>query len=1225
MAQSSGSFTIGGTSPDYATIQLWDDDAATTLTGILEGKCRPVTFDENVTIGGSTSTASNYKKLTYDTGAFHFGVFGAGPVVNPAATKLGHVFTLGEDYARVVGIEVTDWQGGSSEAFRVGTGTEGNFCRIEQVLAHGAADINADAIYIGIANLTTYISNTFIGWMGRCGVMIQGTSANGHVTYVYNCTAVYCGSMDSVDTGAFSTDIDDPPDSGTWHIKNSYGHVNPSVTTGGGPQAFQKVAAQSWGNSTHNASSDATAEDTNGTNFENNAAVEDQLVRALGMYRVGENAADDYSGSWEDSWMNTGAQTTNYGTDVGMDIDNADRNAIFRCKMDLVPSATRLKFASVLFEVNDVEGFQSEWFKVLRNWVEAEITWQEWSSGNEWDVYGARGANDIYDDATYGGLSGVAGLRSHSMSAADVSVGEYFRTTGGALFTKYVQSAIDGSSDAGKGGDWIDVMWDWLAGSTTVLSVDSSEDSDGERPYIELYYDTENDPFDFRPVAGGVLDGNGTNLASDGDYPISIDLAGVTRDGTWDIGCLRFAEDTDVRATQIVAEIVRSGGEDIRASQIVAEIVRSGGEAIRATQILAEIAYAPTLGQDRLGAASLLADATLTAKPTRELPSAIAQLFAGIGYKSLNESFDVEDVLASYVDWHWYRGSDYPTYHTVSRQGRYVWPNGRWHDDIVYDSTYPKQIDQWPSGVATVTANDTTAPDGTTTADKLEDDSVTARENKGVVAVNVPDGAWVLHTAALKKQVAVSNNVYFEHGSYGGPFPGICIDPVTGEFSTSSHEWATVIDHPLDPDNWWFMASMYINSSGQDRSITTHVSPALNDNEPVNAAEEVTATGICHVWNVGITVIDVAADRPWGGQRAGIRIDVVDDTSSAGGGMHHYGVHMNMGITYDGAILMRAKIRGSAVPIGVRLVRQIDSAWEWGDPTQDQRVTVIGTGQWQDVFAILPPRDQGAATTDVNCRVGIHDDGTPVVGNFCEIDQVEFHQVAVSTVEHSAALSITGTATIVVAASAAHSAASVLSALAAVVPAAAVEHVASAAITGVAALYAEGYPVVWLRPDGDITVTNFEDEGGGTTDLYQKIDETVRSDADYIRSSGGSGTYECSLTTVGVPTPDVYHALEYAVRRGPDVLGTDLDMEFMVLQGSTVIASWTEVAISNQAWEGRSRYLTDEQVANITDYGDLRLRVVVGPSQKLLTYFPGDAVGTFTRTGTAWYQSRGVN
>lgn len=535
----SGSFTIGGATPDYATIAAWDADVTGNLTGIVEGKCRAVTFSENVVIdaGSFTTTSSFYMKLTYDTGAYHAGAFGAGVVVDPAATLLGHVFQIDADYTRVVGLEVTDWQGQSSEAFRV----NGDLCRFEQLLVHSAADVNADGVFQGTSGITIYISNCFFAFLGRSAVLVQGDKTG--TIWCYLCTGVYCTGVDSDGYCVFGYDGGDGPQtSHTMHLKACYGHVYPSDATTSKTLAFRKVAAASWGDSTKNASSDASAP---GTSPQTNAAVADQLMQALSIYRVGENTADDYSGSWEDSWMNTSAQTANYGGDVDFDIDNNDRNALFRVKLDLVPSATRVKSAFVHFEIKTLNAAQFHMFKVLRNWVEAEVTWLLWSTGNSWTTAGALSHNnDIYDDATYGGLSGQNGVRSCSLDGGALAAGDYWRTTGGALFLAYVQAAIDGSSGAPKGNDWIDIMFDWMAGSTAVGVFDSSEHTDGQRPYMELYYDTAAAPLDPKPAPGGVLDNNGLDLSGDTDYPISIDIQGLTRT-IFDIGAWLSAQTFD--------------------------------------------------------------------------------------------------------------------------------------------------------------------------------------------------------------------------------------------------------------------------------------------------------------------------------------------------------------------------------------------------------------------------------------------------------------------------------------------------------------------------------------------------------------------------------------------------------------------------------------------------------------------------------------------------------
>jgi hypothetical protein len=79
----------------------------------------------------------------------------------------------------------------------------------------------------------------------------------------------------------------------------------------------------------------------------------------------------------------------------------------------------------------------------------------------------------------------------------------------------------------------------------------------------------------------------------------------------------------------------------------------------------------------------------------------------------------------------------------------------------------------------------------------------------------------------------------------------------------------------------------------------------------------------------------------------------------------------------------------------------------------------------------------------------------------------------------------------------------------------------------------------------------------------------------------------------------------------------ELDATFAVYEGTTLIASWTVESIPAGLVEYQFR-MTQEQADSITDYAALQWQVDITPSIELLTYFPGDPVGTFTRTGEAW-------
>ena len=1037
MAIASGSYTIGGSSPNYATIALWEDDLATTLTGIVYGKIRAGDYSETITFGGVTATASNYPVLTYDdaTGAGHGGDLRAGVQMRGPSNNSSdaHTITLSQPFTRVKGLNFNRWHGVSAEAIRVADGGTAQSVWVEDCLFWGNSGVNADGIFWNCTNASSilYSSNNFFGWLGRSAILVQGD--NSGTIYSYNNTAVQmnCGNQNINATPtkgypAIGDDIGDGPDTNgiTWQIKNTYAHSTASPQGAGDTNfSYYKNPSSSWGSSTNNSASDTTAP---GTNPQNSAAPSSQFLNIGSETDVGENTGNAISGTTQDAYINSGSTGTNYGTD-NLEFDNSPiNNWLLQIDLSNVSDTYRVLggYVGVTKSNTTTTNQNGGFYRLLRDWVESEVTYASYASGSSWTTAGALGSGDIETNSIDGG-TGARKSWAFENEANWVAQDEWFTLSGGR-FVEWVQDAIDGNAP-GSNVNAFDVITRLNAGSTETICY-SSEDTDGKRPEVLFWYDTADDPVSFLPDSAGVLDGNGTDLSSDG-YPVSVDIMGKTR-SAWDIGSYE-------------------AGTALRASQVFAEVFVEKTAAVEVSQLFGEVFYLPTQGEDELGSASVslalttntpvayrdvwrtasgalvLTTATplpaltiertaseslaitTSVTPSREI-NREAVVSLGLDFKTPNEGFDVKDLISSWTNpgdlGDWYEGPDYGTYHDVARGGYTVYPDGLLHNEVVYDSEYPKQVNLWPAGVATITANDAVAPDGTTTADKVEDDSAVVRESKGTTEINVPNNAWVLHTGALKKQTAVTNNVYFEHGSYGGPFPGMCIDPVTGEYTISGQEWATVVDHPMDPDNWWFFASMYINNSGSDRSIGTFISPAFNESDPVDSSNDVTATGICHVWNVGISVIDAQADRPWGGTRAGVRINVLDTGSAAGGGMHHYGVWADFPSTYNGPIKVEADIRGSVNENGIRIIRELSGVNQWG--TVDDVVSkVVGTGQWQKLRVILPA--VAANTTGFQVRAGIYTDTPAAVGNFCVLDNVYISKATVSEVEHAALASET--------------------------------------------------------------------------------------------------------------------------------------------------------------------------------------------------------------------------
>jgi len=132
----------------------------------------------------------------------------------------------------------------------------------------------------------------------------------------------------------------------------------------------------------------------------------------------------------------------------------------------------------------------------------------------------------------------------------------------------------------------------------------------------------------------------------------------------------------------------------------------------------------------------------------------------------------------------------------------------------------------------------------------------------------------------------------------------------------------------------------------------------------------------------------------------------------------------------------------------------------------------------------------------------------------------------------------------------------------------------------------------FARPSADVTTGGWTPYTSVPGTLYVHIDEIVRNDADYIYSPlspNGANLVEVLLSTVTDPQSDQDHWVRYSYQKNSAV-GQVIDLTFALLQGTTVIASWTHLDIP-ATWQQQNQLLTPAQAAAITDYSDLRIRV----------------------------------
>jgi len=102
----------------------------------------------------------------------------------------------------------------------------------------------------------------------------------------------------------------------------------------------------------------------------------------------------------------------------------------------------------------------------------------------------------------------------------------------------------------------------------------------------------------------------------------------------------------------------------------------------------------------------------------------------------------------------------------------------------------------------------------------------------------------------------------------------------------------------------------------------------------------------------------------------------------------------------------------------------------------------------------------------------------------------------------------------------------------------------------------------YLRPNSDDLTTGWEGDAGETTNLFQKLDETVADDSDFVRSpsnpSSSIARFGISNPTVGV---DTAQPVTLRTRYRLDGSGT-MDVTVRLKEGTTTRATWTYNGIS---------------------------------------------------------------
>jgi hypothetical protein len=131
------------------------------------------------------------------------------------------------------------------------------------------------------------------------------------------------------------------------------------------------------------------------------------------------------------------------------------------------------------------------------------------------------------------------------------------------------------------------------------------------------------------------------------------------------------------------------------------------------------------------------------------------------------------------------------------------------------------------------------------------------------------------------------------------------------------------------------------------------------------------------------------------------------------------------------------------------------------------------------------------------------------------------------------------------------------------------------------------------RPSADTVRTAWTDQAGGITTIYTTIDETVASDADYIKTPTppGANEFETLLTSVTDPVSSTGHIMRWRRRKQPASGSAQINLTVRLMMTSTQITSQADNNLPG-SFTDTSYTLSGAEADAITNYADLRLEFV---------------------------------
>ncbi len=140
------------------------------------------------------------------------------------------------------------------------------------------------------------------------------------------------------------------------------------------------------------------------------------------FFQDGVASDSTYAGT-RDAKIKAGRPTRNYGSVAELEVDGRpDKATLLKWDLNDVPSGSFVQSVTLTLSVTGKTQHTYEVYELKRDWVESEVTWNEFSTGNGWQIGGAGGSDDRGSTVLASITAPLAGPRTFQLNGAGVAM-----------------------------------------------------------------------------------------------------------------------------------------------------------------------------------------------------------------------------------------------------------------------------------------------------------------------------------------------------------------------------------------------------------------------------------------------------------------------------------------------------------------------------------------------------------------------------------------------------------------------------------------------------------------------------------------------------------------------------------------------------------------------------------------------------------------------------------